>query len=75
MNEILIYSHPDCLLKENGLNHPERPERLKTVLKSIKDMKSSKIKFTSFSNSSIKNHLSKYAFSSSTRAIYPGESE
>ncbi len=45
MNEILIYSHPDCLLKENGLNHPERPERLKTVLKSIKDMKSSKIKF------------------------------
>lgn len=37
MNEINVFTHSDCLLKENGSNHPERKERLQTVLKSIKE--------------------------------------
>jgi len=35
MNSLIIYSHKDCLLKNNGLNHPERKERLETVINSI----------------------------------------
>ena len=38
MNEIIVYTHSDCLLKDNGSNHPERKERLKTVLTSIKKL-------------------------------------
>ena len=45
MHEVLVYSHPDCLLKENGSNHPESKERLKIILKSIKEMKNLKIQF------------------------------
>ncbi len=45
MNEILVYSHPDCLLKDNGINHPERRERLSTIINSIKEIKKSKILF------------------------------
>jgi len=44
MEEIIIYTHPDCLLKNNGLNHPEKKERLEIILKSIKEMDS--INFT-----------------------------
>ena len=36
MEKVVVYSHPNCLLKYNGLKHPERKERLETVLKSIK---------------------------------------
>ena len=32
---MIIYSHQDCLLKFNGNGHPERKERLKTIIKSI----------------------------------------
>ena len=39
MKEIIIYTHTDCLLKYNGLNHPERKERLETVLESIKELR------------------------------------
>ena len=35
MEKLIIYSHPNCLLKFNGLNHPEKKERLETVLESI----------------------------------------
>jgi len=42
---MLIYSHNDCLLKNNGPNHPERKERLKSILDSIKDIKDFKIEF------------------------------
>ena len=35
---MLIYTHEECLLKNNGLNHPERKERLSSILKSIKQM-------------------------------------
>ena len=38
MNEITLYTHNDCLLKDNGQNHPERKERLSTVLNTIKSI-------------------------------------
>ena len=33
---MIVYSHPDCLLKFNGKGHPERKERLESILESIK---------------------------------------
>jgi acetoin utilization deacetylase AcuC-like enzyme len=42
---MLIYTHPDCLLKNNGFNHPERKERLDSILNSIKQIKDFKINF------------------------------
>ena len=33
---MIVYSHSDCLLKFNGQGHPERKERLDSILKSIK---------------------------------------
>jgi acetoin utilization deacetylase AcuC-like enzyme len=42
---MIIYTHPDCLLKENGSNHPERKERLDSVLESINKMKDIEINF------------------------------
>ena len=35
MKKIAVFTHTDCLLKDNGLNHPERKERLQTVLTSV----------------------------------------
>lgn len=35
MEKVIIYSHSDCLLKDNGSNHPERKERLGVVLDAI----------------------------------------
>ena len=43
MEEIIVYFHTDCLLKNNGTNHPERKERLEVVLKTIKEIKNIKI--------------------------------
>ena len=40
---MLVYTHTDCLLKDNGYNHPERKERLESVLESIKQIKDIKI--------------------------------
>ena len=40
---MLVYTHTDCLLKDNGYNHPERKERLESVLESIKQIKDFKI--------------------------------
>ncbi len=42
---MLIYSHDDCLIKDNGFNHPERKERVETILESIKQIKDFKIDF------------------------------
>ncbi len=42
---MLVYRHSDCLLKENGFNHPERKERIESVLESVKQIKDFKIKF------------------------------
>ena len=35
MENIRVYSHSACLLKENGEGHPERKERLESILDSI----------------------------------------
>ena len=43
MKNIIVYSHSDCLLKNNGLKHPERKERLEVILKSIKEIKTIEI--------------------------------
>ena len=42
---MLIYTHYDCQLKDNGFNHPERKERLETVIESIKQIKDFKKNF------------------------------
>ena len=38
MKKIVVFSHSDCLLKDNGPNHPERKERLQTIIKSIQEI-------------------------------------
>ena len=40
MKKIIVYTHSDCLAKDNGPNHPERKERLETVLESVKGLDS-----------------------------------
>ena len=40
---MIVYKHNDCLLKDNGLNHPERKERINSILESIKQIKDFKI--------------------------------
>ena len=36
---MIIYTHDDCLKKFNGHSHPERKERLESILNSIKSSK------------------------------------
>ena len=45
MNELIVYTHKDCLKKFNGINHPERKERLEVLNKSIKEINNKKIIF------------------------------
>ena len=40
MEKIIVYTHSDCLAKDNGPNHPERKERLETVLESVIELAS-----------------------------------
>ena len=42
---MLIYKHNDCLLKDNGFNHPERKERIESILESIKQIKDFEINY------------------------------
>ena len=42
---MIIFKHDDCLLKDNGFNHPERKERIESILQSIKQIKDYKITF------------------------------
>ena len=42
---MLIYKHNDCLLKNNGFNHPERKERIESILESIKQIKDFEINY------------------------------
>ncbi len=42
---MIVYSHNDCLLKDNGFDHPERKERINSILESIKKIKDFKIDF------------------------------
>ena len=44
---MIVYSHPDCLLKFNGSGHPERKERLISVTNSIKAFLNLKAEFRS----------------------------
>ena len=44
MKEILVYTHPDCLLKNNGPKHPENKGRLDVILQSIKEINNVDIK-------------------------------
>ena len=39
----MVYTHTDCFLKDNGLNHPERKERLESILESINHINDIKI--------------------------------
>ncbi|MBC7800173.1 MAG: histone deacetylase family protein [Gemmatimonadaceae bacterium] len=32
---VALFTHPDCLLHENGLGHPESPHRLRAVLQAL----------------------------------------
>ncbi len=43
MKEIIVYFHPDCLLQNNGDNHPERKHRLEVILQMINKIKKIKI--------------------------------
>ena len=45
---MIVYSHSDCLLKFNGQGHPERKERVDSILKSNTDQ-------FSFSRDTLKN--------------------
>ena len=38
MEDITVFSHSDCIAKDNGENHPERKERLEVILDSIKNI-------------------------------------
>tara|TARA_B110000467_G_C18324288_1_gene487712 strand:- start:41 stop:967 length:927 start_codon:yes stop_codon:yes gene_type:complete len=40
---MMVYTHTDCFLKDNGLNHPERKERLESILESINQINDIKI--------------------------------
>ena len=42
---MIVYRHDDCLLKDNGSNHPERKERIDSILDSINQIKDFKIDF------------------------------
>ena len=42
---MIVYTHNDCLKKFNGQNHPERKERLDSIINSIKSSPELKINF------------------------------
>ncbi|MDA8942197.1 histone deacetylase family protein [bacterium] len=45
MEDITVFSHLDCIAKDNGENHPERKERLEVIIDSIKSMSQLNISF------------------------------
>ena len=45
MEDITVFSHSDCIAKDNGENHPERKERLEVILDSIKGISQLNISF------------------------------
>ena len=42
---MIVYTHNDCLKKFNGQNHPERKERLDSIIESLKSLSDFKINF------------------------------
>ena len=47
MSDFIVYTHEACLKKDNGTGHPERKERLETILSSIKQIKDLNIEIKS----------------------------
>jgi acetoin utilization deacetylase AcuC-like enzyme len=45
MEDITVFSHLDCIAKDNGENHPETKERLEVILDSIKGISQLNISF------------------------------
>ena len=45
MENIRVYSHSACLSKENGDGHPERKERLESIMDSIQSLDTLNIDF------------------------------
>jgi len=45
MEDITVFSHLDCIAKDNGENHPERKERLEVIIESIKSIDELNISF------------------------------
>ena len=54
MSDLIFYSHSDCLLKDNGHHHPERRERLETIVKSINEISDIRIDKKNASIASLK---------------------
>ena len=42
---MIVYTHNDCLKKFNGQNHPEKKERLDSIIESLKSLSDFKINF------------------------------
>ncbi|MDC0194641.1 histone deacetylase family protein [Alphaproteobacteria bacterium] len=55
MEEILVFTHNDCLLKDNGRNHPERKERLEVILQYLKKTNYKNILLKESNRASIKD--------------------
>ena len=53
MSEIIVYTHQNCLKKNNGIGHPERKERLETILSSISQIKDLNIEIKSAPEASL----------------------
>ena len=45
MKNLTVYTHSDFLLKDNGPNHPERKERIITIIESIKKINNITVDF------------------------------
>ena len=45
MSDLIIFFHNECLLKFNGVNHPERKERLDIIFQSIQSLENINIEF------------------------------
>ena len=43
MHNLIFYTHSDCLLKNNGPNHPECKERLTTIINAVDEIVDLKI--------------------------------
>ncbi len=50
MNDLIVFTHQDCLLKFNGYKHPENANRLKVVNEAIKDLSNKNISIKESTN-------------------------
>ena len=54
MNDVIVYTHKDCLLKFNGNKHPERKERLEIIKETILKLENKKIHLKECDSAQIK---------------------